>query len=483
MNSTTIILLAAGVVSTLLITATLVLFFHRRNKPIRYQERPFGRLTAALLRLSGHHPCEFEELDPSVAWRFAAVGLSVLVPPLIAFTGIWASCEVFEVGGGLGKAFAGGLFILLLDFILVAALSGGGSAKGTWLLVVYRSAVAIGLGWFIGRAPILLIYQSSIDGLNRENQWSEIRTTMEEREQIRKDSMAAHLPLAEHYASRRKLLEEELKAVIGSKDPVMKEIIRKERQVEDEHLRGREGRVPGKGSYYEETKKYLEQEKSRLERIEKEEKRIQDALATLAADQDEQLRKLNDDPAFKKLGEAASNQIGAAQDARPGWSEREDLLLEWVKADPAKRMPGLVAIHALLLLLDVLPLLTMLFVPKAEVEAARRAKLAEARAEADCAEKLAGERAECVVRERNTNALLQKRIPVFKETADLRLDYAEHQILRRLQKEAAMRPVFFRLRFGTKSPTPEQEAEWEAAAEPLRHAVEQNLRDFDTLIR
>ena len=483
MNTTTISLITSGAVFTLLILFTLFLFFRGGGqKPVRYARRRFGALTAGLLRLSGHHPAEFYRLHESVAWRFAAVGLSVMVPPLIAFVGIWATCEVFVKGGALVKALGGGFFVLMLDFILVAALSGSRNGKASWVLVVYRSAVAIGLGWFIARAPILMIYQSSIDGLNRKDRWEDQKKVTADREALRKDSMAAHLPLAEHYKSSGTLLEEQLKAVIASKGPVNARIIELDDNRRKEDLQGLDGSKPGEGPLLKKRVGYLNEMKANLAKIEEEEVRIQTELAGLAKAHEEQLRKLTDDPAFKKLGEAASKQIGEVQDSRPGWSEREDLLMKWVMADPWKRLPGLVAIHIVLLLLDVLPLLTMLFVPKDELEAARRARLAVMKAEAEWTEKLAAEGAEDLVRERNTHDLLLERIPIFKETADLRWDITHYQILREAQEVAAIRPVWFKHRFGTTESTPEREAEWEKASEPLRRVKDKNLRDFDVLI-
>jgi len=483
MNTTTIILITSGAVFVLLILFTLFLFFRGGGqKPLRYEQRRFGNLTGCLLRLSGHHPAEFYRLHESVAWRFAAVGLSVLVPPLIAFAGIWATCEVFETGGSFAKALGGGLFVLMLDFILVAALSGSRNGKASWVLVVYRSAVAIGLGWFIARAPILMIYQSSIDDLNRKDRWEAQKQVTAEWEALRKDSMAAHLPLAEHYDSRRKLLEEQLKIVIASKGPVNARIIELDIDRQKEDLDGLDGTKPGKGEQYLKRLGYLNEEKEKLAKIEGEEVRIQTELAGLAKAHEDQLQKLNNDPAFKKLGETASKQISDVQESRPGWSEREDLLMKWVMADPIKRLPGLIAIHIVLLLLDVLPLLTMLFVPKDELEAARRARAAVTKAEAEWTEKLAEEGAEDLVRERNTHDLLLQRIPIFKETADLRWDITHYQILREAQEVAAIRPVWFKHRFGTTESTPEREAEWVKASEPLRKVKEKNLREFDLLI-
>ncbi len=487
MNTTTLVLIVIGAVLLLLILFTLFLFFRGGGqKPLRYVQRPFGTVTGWLLRLSGHHPAEFERLDASVAWRSAAWWRAVLVPPLIAFAGIWATCEAFERGGALTKALGGGLFVLLLDFILVAALSGSRSGKASWVLVGYRSAVAIGLGWFIARAPILMIYQSSIDGLNRKDRWEEIRRTTEERETLRKDSLAAQLPLAEHYEGRRKLVEDQLLTMTASKGPVNARIIELDILRQKEDLDGLDGTKPGRGDQYAKRLGYLNEEKEKLARIEKEEGRLQTELTELAKAHEEQLAKLGNDPIFKKLGDAASQQIGEAQASRPGWSEREDLLWKWVLDDPVKRLPGLAIIHALLLLLDVLPLLTMLFVPRDELEAARRARVAQAKAEADCMERMAPERADNLVRERMVRDELRERIPTLKEIADERQEFAMYQILRKEQVVAAGKPAFFKLRYGATKPPPEQAGEWEAAweeaAEPLRQAMEKNLRDFDNLV-
>lgn len=196
MNTATIILITGCTVFALIILITLVLFFRGGGqKPLTYEPRRFGFLTAGLLRLSGHHPAEFERLPPSVAWRFAACGLSVLVPPLLAASGIYLACNVFNIGGGLGWSVGAFSFILMLDFVLVATL-GEKKGRAGWLLAVYRGPSALGIGWFIGRPIILIAYGEAIDGLSRKNRWEEIRKTTEDREALKRGSVAAHQPLA-----------------------------------------------------------------------------------------------------------------------------------------------------------------------------------------------------------------------------------------------------------------------------------------------
>lgn len=435
------------------------------------------------MRLSGHHPSDFERLAPSVSWQFAACGLSVLVPPLIAFFGVLLATHVFQIGGGLGLAIAFALFILLLDFILVAALGGSRSGRAGWFLAAYRTLLALSIGWFIARPAILVVYGGAIDGLNRSTRWEEILRATEQREALKQQAIAAQQPMAAHYADRRKQLEEQIKALAPLKQRMNLEIIESENRVEEEHLRGRDGRKPGPGDFWGIQRTYLEEKQDKLAKLEAEESRLLDELSKLAELQEGQFQKANDDPTFQGLGDAAAKQIADLKNHVPGWSEREDLLLEWVMKRPLKRLPGFFAIHGVLLLLDLLPLLTMLLVSRTELEKARQIRNAQLNAEAECAERVAEEGAEDTILERIARDRFRERSATLKEIGDLRLEFATHQILRKEQAEATVRPAFFKLRFNTKNPTPAQELVWETEVEPLRQAMEKNLRDFENLMR
>jgi hypothetical protein len=405
-----------------------------------------------------------------------------LVPPFIASFGVFLASRVFDLGGGLGLAALMGAFILLLDFVLVATLGGGSGGKRRWVLVTYRSLVALGIGWFIARPAILLTYGQAIDGLNRKSRWEEIRKTTEERDALRQNSNAAHQPLAQHYAARQKLLEDELRTVIASKAPVVERIAQLDREHQDEDLKGLDGRKPGPGHYWETRGKYLKEENAKLEKIEAEQKRIETELAAVATSSEEQFVKANDDPAIKTLDEAASKQINEVKDSVAGWADREDLMMKWVFADPMKRLPGFIIIHGVLLLLDLLPLLTMLFVPRSELDMIRRIHEARLSAEVESAEKVAKEGVEETMQERLTRDRLRESTATLQEISDLRFNYAGHQTLRYLQAVSSLRPVFFKLRFATTKPSPEQEDAWVEASKPLRRAMERNLQDFDNLV-
>ncbi len=380
-------------------------------------------------------------------------------------------------------AIAFALFILLLDFILVAALGGSRSGRAGSLLALYRTLLALSIGWFIARPAILVIYGGAIDGLNRSTRWEEILRTTEQREALKQKTLTAQQPLAAHYADRRKQLEEQIKALAPLKQRMNLEIIESEKGAEEEHLRGRNGRKPGPGDYWEIERKYLKEKQDKLAKLEAEESRLLDELSKLAESQEGQFQKTNDDPAFRGLGDAAAKQIAELKNHVPGWSEREDLLLEWVMQRPLKRLPGFLAIHGVLLLLDLLPLLTLLLVSRTELEKARQIRNAQLNAEAECAERVAREGAEETILERITRDRFRERSATHKEIGDLRLEFATHQILRKEQAEATARPTFFKLRFSTTKPTPEQQLAWKNEAEPLRQAMEKNLRDFENLMR
>jgi hypothetical protein len=483
MNTTNIIILGGSGVFALMLAFTIILFIRGggRRGP-NYRQPAFGFLTKCLLRLSGHHPSEFDRLDPSVAWRFAACGLSVLVPPTIAFLGVVLACRVFEIGGGLGFATAVGAFILMLDFILVAALSGSRSGWPGWALAIYRALLAFAIGWFIARPAILLIYGGAIDGTNRSNQWEAIRQTTEQRENLRRAAITADQPLAEHYAARRKELEEQLKGITPLKQQLSKDILEDEKRREEEDLHGRDGRKPGRGDFWTAEGTYLDQRKEKLAKLEAEENNLAAQLQALAQNQETQFAKANDDPALRALGDAAGKQIVDLKNHTAGWAEREDLMISWVMERPVKRLPGFIFIHVALLLLDLLPLLTLLLADRAELDEVRRSRRARLKAETDCIERVAKESVEELILEQLTRDRFRELSTTVKENGDARLQFASHQILRQAQAEAAARPAFFKLRFGTTKPTPEQAAEWEKASEPLRRAIQQNLRDFENLM-
>jgi Domain of unknown function (DUF4407) len=463
---------------------TFLLFLRGAGqKPRVYELPPFGFLTRCLLRLSGHHPSDFDRLAPSITWQFAACGLSVLVPPIIAFFGVLLAARVFQIGGGLGLAIAFALFILMLDFILVAALGRSRGGHAGWVLAAYRALLALTIGWFIARPAILVVYGGAIDDLNRSNRWQQILRATEQREALKRNAIAAQQPLATHYAERRKQLEEQVKSVVSLKQQINAEIVTSEKAIKEEDLFGRDGRKPGRGEVWKGETEYLKENKDKLTKLQGEQARLMDELATLAASQEAQFDKAHDDPVFQGLGEAATKQITELKNHIPGWSEREDLLLQWVMQRPLKRLPGFLAIHGVLLLLDLLPLLTLLLVSRTELEKARQIRNAKLQAEAECAERVAREGAEETLLERLARDQFRERSATQKEISDLRLDFATHQILRQEQAEATVRPVFLKLRFKTTKPTPEQQLAWETAAEPLRQAVKKNLGDFDNLMR
>ena len=421
MNATSMVLLIIGAISVLIVFFTLILFIGGgRKEQATYAHPKFGFLTRCFLRLSGHHPSEFDRLDPADTWRFAACGVSTLFPAFVAACGILLTCHVFGVGG-LGLACAGFFAVLLLDFILVTALGDNGVVKTQWPLIIYRALLAISLGWFIARPLILLLYGGAIDAANRSNRWEEIRRTTQQRETLRREALATQTPLAEHWAARRNQLEEQIRALTPIKQKMQLEIIENQKRREEEELKGREGRDPGPGDFWKAEGRYLNEKNEKLAKLESEEVELLKELSTLAEAQETQMRKGDEDPTLRALGEAAGKQITELNKNAAGWAEREDLMIRCVLEQPLKRLPGFVAVHSFLLMVDLLPLLTLLFVRRDNLDKARRIREERLDAELEAAKDAYKDGAKDHMREIIACDLLQQRGETLKRRGDLAL--------------------------------------------------------------
>lgn len=439
--------------------------------------RPLGRFISIGVFLSGHHVDEFETLPRWLAYRYALAGLALCVPVTMTFTGVRQFCLMSGSDPGWWPMVAASV-VFVVDFLLVATL--GGPSSGAMMLAILRIALALSMSFWIAKPYVSLAYSSQISSEARRARNAEKQTQFDRYDKALEQVAGRSKVLNEHFQQQHQHLSEELKRIANDKELIVQRIIELDRSAEKETLQGQDGRKSGQGEAYNYIIRLQNEKKAELSKLESQEQAIRLQQENLAQSSHQEVEKATADPVLVNLRAATKEAVLQAQNAEmPSITEASDIIDNWVFSGSWLRKLGWLSIHLVLTIIDLLPLIIKLRLPKVQLQ--RVAQINEERlaAEAEEARKQAPAFAANLVGFRHEASLQHEKIMHFKLMMDELIQLSAHLILRIRQAGVSVLALFGKLSRRHPYAGEAIEQEWIEASRPLRNITNRLLERFE----
>lgn len=446
--------------------------------------RPLGRLFRLGIFLSGHHVDEFDTLPRWLAYRYALTGLALCVPVTMTYLGVRQFCLLGGEDPGWSPAIAAGV-VFIVDFLLVAAV--GSLGRGAMILAIARTILALSMSFWIAKPYVSLAYSSQIASEDRKARNTEKQTLLDQWNKALEQVAGRSKILNDHFQQQHQHLSEELKRIAKDKELIVGRIMELDRSAEKETLQGQDGRKRGQGEAYNYIIKLQNEKKAELSELESQEQAVRTQQQSVALASQQEVEKAAADPVLMTVRAATKDAVIEVQDSSaPSITEASDIIDTWVFQGSWSRKLGWLLIHAGLVVIDLLPLIAKLTIPKEQLR--RVAQISDERlaAEAEEARKQAPGFAASLVAFRHEASLQREKAMHFKLMADELIQLSAHLILRIRQAEVYILAPFAKLSRRHPFAGKAIEEEWIEASRPLRNITSRLLerfeRDFVSLV-